>query len=305
VSTFDAIRAAVDAAEAADNAEFDAWQQTVAGLKQQIATANATIADLQAQLAALQPAIKWGSSVWPIGKQTYTQALARVDQMLTPELLRHYCTGAPSWPNVGSHSLVISFKLLPAEVLAGKWDTQLATFFAATPRPSYWSYWHEPEDNIAKGQFTAADYRAAWAHIAAIAKASGKPLRSVLILMGWTLKPAARRTWTDYYPGADVIDVLGWDEYVWTATDDPAKTFDLCRTASAAAGKPWRICETGVGSVQHPDPAVRGGKLTALARSLTGAEFVTYFDSAPDGKYHWQISDDPAAAGAWKAGRAA
>ena len=304
MSTWDAIRAAVDAAEAADNAEFDAWQQTVAGLKQQVTDANTTIADLRAQLAALQPTIKWGSSVMPHPGETYPQALARVDKALAPEIIRFFIPGTngPSWPTqTGTRPLVISFKLPPADVIAGKVDAQLKAFFAATTQLTYWSYWHEPEnDNL-----DPAQYRQAWAHIAAIARTSGKPLRGVLILMEFTLR-AKNRNWQDWHE-ADAVDVLGFDCY-WRPGRTAADVYARPRSVAVAAGKPWAVCETSASSTETT-PAQRQQVLHDMAHDLATVkplpEFVCFFDSDPGPGFHWQVSDDPASAAAWKAGRAA
>lgn len=289
-------------------ADLAAAQQQLAALTAKEQAEAAQLAQDEAELHPT-PATVWGSSVWPLpGDKTIGDAMARVDAVLHPQVIRHYVTGIqpPTWPAwTGSHPLVISFKLPPAEVLAGRHDPALAAFFAATPRLTYWSYWHEPEDDAAKGAFTTADYRAAWAHIAAIARSSGKPLKATLILMDWTLKTASRRTWTDYYPGPDVIDVLAWDAYIWTAATTPAQAFDPVIAASKTAGKPWAIAETGVGQVQHPDPTMRAAKLTATAAYLAaaGPVFVTYFDSGNGGAYQWPISSSPAASAAWLAGQ--
>lgn len=257
--------------------------------------------------------IAWGTSVMPYAGESYAHAWSRDEQEMAPEIVRYFDpgTGGPRWPSqTGSMPLVISFKLPPAQVLDGSHDAQLAAFFAATPRLTYWSYWHEPEDDIARGAFTAAAYRAAWTHIATIARASGKPLRATLILMGFSTKPGSGRTWTDYYPGPAVIDVLGWDCYSHGRTDTPATIYGSALTASLQAGKPWAIAETGVPSVQVPDRAERQAKLTAMASYLSHAqerpEFVTYFDSDPDAPnigFGWNISHDPAAAAAWRAGQ--
>jgi len=244
------------------------------------------------------------------GSETLAQAMARVQQQLHPQLLRRYSTGAPSWPTAtGGMPLVVSFKILPREVLSGAYDLQLKAFFGGTPRKTYWSYWHEPENDIEAGRFTAADYRAAWAHVAAIAKASGKPLVPTLILMGYSTKPSSGRTWTDYYPGPGVVDVLAWDCYARVAGDTPADVFATARAASVAAGKPWAVAETGVGSHVLPDHAQRLAALTAMSRWLATSTpkpvFVSYFDSEPDAisrGFGWNITQDPAAAAAWLAG---
>ena len=246
----------------------------------------------------------------PYGNETMAQAMARDVRALAPQVIRDYNTpGLPSWPTVtGTLPLVVSFKIPPKEILSGSHDAQLRAFFAATPRLAYWTYWHEPEDDIARGTFTAADYRAAWAHIADLAKASGKPLRATLILMGYTVQPGSGRTWTNYYPGSSVIDVLAWDCYAWDTNDTADRVYGPAMNVSRQAGKPWAIAETGVGSVAYPNPANRQAKLTEMARYLATAPqapvFVTYFDSDPGGpaRYGWNISNYPAAAAAWKAG---
>ena len=76
-------------------------------------------------------------------------------------------------------------------------DAALRAWFDRAPRgyDVFWSYLHEPEDNVTRGEFSAAQYTAAWVHIAALAQAAGNPrLRSTLILMCWTLAPTP--AWT-------------------------------------------------------------------------------------------------------------
>jgi hypothetical protein len=255
--------------------------------------------------------VTWGASVMRYGAEAYRDALARSERRLAPEVIRYFVRPHQklSWPTVArTHPLVISFKLPPRGVLKGSHDAELRAFFAATPRPTYWSYFHEPEDNIAAGQFTAADYRAAWARIAAIAKASGKPLKATLVLMGYTAKSGAGRTWTDYYPGPKVIDVLAWDCYAWTPRDTPATVYGAALRVSQEAGKPWAIAETGVSATQYPRDADRRAKLRAMSEYLATAptppEFVTYFDNLDRGRrLEWNISRDHAAAAAWRAGQ--
>ena len=251
--------------------------------------------------------IVWGSSVMAYPNETNQQALSRVETQLQPQVLREYNTGAPKWPSDGNSSLILSFKLPPADVVAGKDDALLQQFFAETPRPTYFTYWHEPEDDIEKGHFTAAQYRAAWAHITAIARASGKPLRATLILMGYTARPSSHRNWRDYYPGPDSVDVIAWDSYEWGPNDTPDMVFGGARAVAAEAGKPWAVAETGVSLVAVPDPAARNQRLTALSHYLATAnprpEFVSYFDSEPDSTWKWNVSRIPSAAAAWRAGQ--
>jgi hypothetical protein len=88
----------------------------------------------------------------------------------------------------------VSFKALPTAILSGQDDAALSQFFdtAPTGNPIYWSYYHEPEGNIADGEFTLADYKAAWAHVAALARAAqNSDLHSTLILGGYDFSPSS------------------------------------------------------------------------------------------------------------------
>ena len=50
-------------------------------------------------------------------------------------------------------AVIVSFKALPTDILSGADDAALTHFFdtAPTGHPIYYSYYHEPEDNIADG----------------------------------------------------------------------------------------------------------------------------------------------------------
>jgi hypothetical protein len=244
----------------------------------------------------------FGSSVMPHSGETYAQAVTRVDQQFGgTDIARVFYGGLPAaWPGKTGSSfagpMIVSFKDSPANVLAGKDDAKLTSWFAGAPtdRTIFWSYFHEPEEEIAAGQFTAADYRAAWAHVDALAdKAANPRLRSTLILMCYSLQTYSGRTWTDYYNPAHV-DVLGWDCYNTKrdagAYSTPSETYGLAAAASVNAGKPWGIAETG----SYTSPVV--GSDAAMAQWLhddavylrsQGARFVSYFDSNPGEGAGW------------------
>jgi Glycosyl hydrolase family 26 len=241
---------------------------------------------------------------------TVADALARESAKFgRPNVVRYYSPGLPtSWTTLNkltSAPLVVSFKSSPIAVARGDNDAYLRAWFAAAPRDrvTWWTYYHEPENDIEAGAFTAADFRAAFRHVAALAaEAHNSDLRATLILMGYTTV-SRTRTWTDYYPGADVVDVLGWDVYNHNAAQGiayspPATVFGKVVAASNAAGKPFGIAETGAIRLPTDTGAGRGAYLRAAADYLrgAGAEFVTYFDSTHGGNF---VLDDAPSVGAW------
>jgi len=102
------------------------------------------------------------------------------------EVVRIFYPGLPAnWPgkvDTGGRPVIVSFKASPDEINSGSLDRRLGDWFKATPRDRtiWWSYYHEPEDNIENGEFTAAAYRTAWR-------------RLVRLAVGWHRLPAARR----------------------------------------------------------------------------------------------------------------
>ncbi|MGN6677023.1 MAG: FlgD immunoglobulin-like domain containing protein, partial [Streptosporangiaceae bacterium] len=207
-------------------------------------------------------------------------------------IVRVYYPGLPSsnaWTSgmaAANHSAVIvSFKALPKTILSGADDTALRHFFNSAPRthPIYWSYYHEPEDNIADGQFNAADYKAAWAHIVSLARAAHNPaLHSTLILMSWDLVKASHRNWRNYLPGGGIISVLGWDAYpVGSATNvhpqltPPGGFMGPAIAASKSVHLPYGFPEFGLST-----PRGRPGWLRSVGNYIlhSGALFAAYFN---------------------------
>ena len=118
-------------------------------------------------------------------------------------------------PGINKSVVVVSFNAAPSSVLSGSDNATLSHFFDTAPsgHAIYYSYYPEPEQFIASGQFSAADYRAAWAHIVSLVAAHNPYLHSTLVLTNWDLNPASGRNWKDYLPGGGVISTLGWDAY--------------------------------------------------------------------------------------------
>ena len=204
--------------------------------------------------------------------------------------------------------MIVSFKVDPAEVLAGTHDARLRQWFRTAPRNQdiYWTYYHEPEDNIANGDFTAAQYRQAWQRLSGLAAEAKNPrLRATLILMGFSVNPASHRNWRDYYPGKQYVQVMGWDVYNHKkgGYTPAADMFARVIAVSRGEGLPFGIAETGSDLVAGDTGAQRAAWLRDMARHLTEnhAVFVDYFDidlsshNEPD----YRLRDAPSQA-AWR-----
>jgi beta-mannanase len=174
-----------------------------------------------------------------------------------------------------------SFKYPPTDITAGKYDADLEKFFRGIKddHPVYWTYWHEPDDEIYKSHtFTPTQYRAAWAYIRRIADSvkSTRPRLAIFatsIIMEYSMRPniAPQRPLLGpdgMYPGDDVIDVFGVDSYnsaadqgdVRDADEEFGKVIDFAK----AHGKPWAIGEIGSCVVTgKPD-----GRATFLSNSI-------------------------------------
>jgi hypothetical protein len=248
--------------------------------------------------------IPFGALVSRRGTETMTAAVARQDAAYgvpTPmPVSRVFYSGAPEpWPGLAGTSgrpVVVSFRYAPRDVLAGRADAALTDWFAHAPSYDvWWSYSHEPEDNVANGEFTAADYRAAWQRIASIAGANAPAtarLHSTLILMCYTMNPNSRRNWRDYYvPGAQ--SMLAFDCYNHASKQgrygEPRNIFKpLTDWAAANPSIPWGVSEFG--SVRVASDTNGSGRAAWLrsvgrflvaqraARPATAAVFGIYYD---------------------------
>lgn len=227
-------------------------------------------------------------------------------------IVRTYYPGLPSpgaWttglPAANKSSVIVSFKAEPKTILSGQDDAALSHFFdtAPTGHPIYWSYYHEPEGNIADGEFTLADYKAAWAHVVALARAAHNPdLHSTLILGGYDFSASAHRNWQDYLPGGGIISTLGWDAYPPGSAKNqnpiaapPATFMDQEIAAAKSVGLPYGFAEFGLST-----PVGRPAWLTAVGNYLlhSGAVFASLFNG--NAQYPTLKLTDAASVAVWK-----
>ena len=227
-------------------------------------------------------------------------------------IVRTYYPGLPSanaWttglPAANKSAVIVSFKAEPTTILSGQDDSALSHFFdtAPTGHPIYWSYYHEPEGNIADGEFTLADYKAAWARVVSLASAAHNPdLHSTLILGGYDFSPSSHRSWKDYLPGGGIISTLGWDAYPPGSAKNqnpvaaPPDTFMAQEVAAAkSVGLPYGFAEFGLSTATG-----RPAWLTDVGNYLlhSGAVFATYFNG--NAQYPTLKLTDAASVGVWK-----
>lgn len=168
--------------------------------------------------------------------------------------------------------------------------------FVALPPGTYVTLNHEPETRDSADNGTAADYVAVWRRFAELLQErGGDHLR-----LTWTMTSGALRDQTladAWYPGDDVVDVIGADTYNWwtcQGTDRPwvdfAELVDPLLDYAQAKGKPLALPEFA--SADDPaDPSRRARWLTDAADYLRSSEaaeieFVAWFDvTAPGGVY--------------------
>ena len=251
----------------------------------------------------------FGTTVFENPGESYRAAYQRVSgQYGKLDAVRMFFPKLPtSWTkiqaNVDTTPLVVSFRADPAGVISGRYDRELRQWFddAPTGRTTWWSYWHEPEND----SVNTAQYRKAWAHIRNLADSAGNAqLRATLILMCWTLDSKSGRSWRNYYPGNDVIQVLAFDCYNTGRKNgvyrDPAKMLAPVQAAAASVGKPWGIAELG-STVVKTDGGEQGRAtwLRAFADQVQqrGGLFATYFDSMVG--FDYRLHDQPSR-NAWK-----
>jgi hypothetical protein len=274
-----------------------------------------TVATAPPSSAALDTA--YGAVVKAQPGQTYAQALAASEQRYGGKLgvIRYFDADAPdAWslltPKLTDHDAIVSFRLPPAEVVTGMHDARLTRWFRSAPRDrvTWFSYLHEPEDNIAKGEFTRADFLAAYRRISTLAETAAPTnanLRPTLILMCYTVNPRSGRSWRDYFPGRAYVDVIGWDCYnhgVGTAGyGTPQQLLDRAVATTREAGVAFGVAELGSLIADGDDGTGRAAWLRAHARYLEGvqAEFVSYFDTNGKGT-DYRLLDAPSRR-AWRA----
>ena len=239
--------------------------------------------------------MRFGFTTPTSGSMTTGQAVDRQIARYGPGIIRRYYNRFPaSWStlNQQGHGLPVnvSFKMTPQSVLAGKYDASLTAWFKAAPtdRTTWWSYMPEPEDDIAAGQYTAAQFRAAYSRVAGLERRASNPrLVSTLTLMAYTAGSCGKgstRNILDYWPGATNVDLIAYDcsNWGWKVGQytEPSVMLKGARTAAAKLGKPWGLGEFESRLLSGDTGTRRAAWLKAVASYVVnnGGRFACYFD---------------------------
>jgi hypothetical protein len=236
----------------------------------------------------------------------------------------------PTWQNVPpslAHTGGMndySFQLPPADVAAGLDDGILNTFIASTPKTIVLTNFHEPEQEIAAGQFTFTDFRKANARLNALVDAQnvldGGTRKVSVILMVSTFTGFQGRNPENYWPTAakgdgGTVDLISADVYAaphatGTAGVPLGYTDGVNWKTPAGLMKPvllfakahltdWAVSELGyledVNSATHKAQTLRDavayatvGKPTATAPVYRPALWISYWDSV-GGRADWEL----------------
>ena len=253
----------------------------------------------------------FGASIYEDG-QSWTDAVADAHKNYGGlEVVRVFNPGLPQpWsgrPGQTGGPIVTSFKADPAKVIAGDYDDLFTNWFQTAPTKlrTWWTYYHEPEDDVEQGQMSSQAWRDAYHHIAELADAVGNPkLVNTVILMCWTLNPRSHRTFANYYPGSDVVEALAFDCYNPPQNTDsyisPASLFGAAAAKAKELGVQFGIAEVGSVRVKgDTDGSGRAAWLRAVATyaQSQGATFVSYWDALA-GNNDYRLTDEASRA-AW------
>lgn len=240
------------------------------------------------------PSKRFGYTVEKDRDKSRVVAINRAIRTYGAGPVRLYYPQMPAgWAKIDSMShglpLVVSFKALPSKILSGKFDARLRAWFREAPKSqtTWWSYEPEPEDDIMRGRYSAAQFRKAYAHVASLArKARNANLKSTLTLMAWTPNPKSHRNYRDYWPGSKNVDVIAFDFYnnYGLRTGEyipPARNLKVCIRLAKLLNKDWGLGEFGSAKLPGDRSGVgRARWLRDMANYLDAqhAQFSIYFD---------------------------
>jgi hypothetical protein len=199
----------------------------------------------------------------------------------------------------------------PAAINNGSQDANLRALFNSFPknRMTYFTMWHEPENDINGGSFTSAQFAQMIAHIWDIKQSTSNAAN---IQVGYIAMDYWWRTGTTFQKNGDQIlppngkfDFLAVDDYNTATTSgrtnagtDPA--FQNWYNWAKGKGKPLYVTEFGR-KIDPNDPQARANDLLASETWLKSHGFGMFlYWNGSGAQGDWKLTDAPSQA-AWKA----
>lgn len=137
-----------------------------------------------------------------------------------------------------------------AGVAAGRYDAEIRTLAATIPAGSYFTMYHEPEDNMAGPKFVAM-----FRHFYQVAKSANSHIQIGYVAMAYQWRPSSSTTRQpeDWWVGAAYTDYLavdtyvsGWEGTAYTLDRDPM--FQRWYKWAKPKNKPIILAEYGIES---------------------------------------------------------
>lgn len=151
--------------------------------------------------------------------------------------------------DVGHRASIWSAKPDLGQMASGALDSRTEAFIRSIPdsHTAALSIWHEPDVKARRGEFAASDFLAAYKRFAQIVRNIAKPhVWLYVCLSTWSLNGGVSSGLPDeFWPGADLVDVVAWDGYAGSAGESGAAAWGAARDWTAAKNKAWAIGEIG------------------------------------------------------------
>lgn len=284
-----------DTTDQALEAERGDYEKQIGDRDTTIAAKDKQIGELQAALAACEASkrhvlfgVNPGGYSTVSGAETQQQAWDRIKAAYGKIVSTRWWVSSFGWTwdqvptRFGKCGLYVNLGADVAGVNAGRYDNQWATICKTAPndRPLLAaSFSHEPEDEVAKGQFTIAAWQAAQKRLGKINTDNGSPFIFAPLLMGVSYHPtryvqaaSGNQPWANWF-NFDLTDItaLGADIYQQGKTDATADTYATIGAqflaACKAKGKLGIVGELGARRVNPP--SVPGISDAARAKFIT------------------------------------
>lgn len=269
------------------------------------AAQQAYIAELEAQQDVVTTGPAFGVNAPPALEADYRERMKPIEVLryyFQPGELPVYPLPGGAWPLGPGQFLCLSMKKINLTV------SEIVTFFRQIPtdRKTYVSGWHEPKSELAAKTFTKAQYDALYVRMRQAQQQVGGHIQIIPILEGIAF--LAGNDPDDELPAdPSTYDVVGVDPYFAGTIGQPYANMnavlDTYKKKADSLGKPWAVCETGIGT-KYITGQARNDALTALAQAFIARDplFVAYFLGDKPDTIQWSLKASDGSRDAWLRG---